>query len=135
MKDRETVKEQFAEVFTEPDYDGSYHTPLAESVRESFIELTGGCIVWTQVHGDFKNVVKRGLFEPYPHWAELYRCCRTVIEGHAALNTQFCGDHTRARIMGEAMALLRAKYGHNAPKFWLPIMNRLRATNDEKVHA
>jgi hypothetical protein len=126
MKDRDTVKEQFSQVFTDPDYDGSYHTPLAESARASFVELTGGIIMWTQVHGDFKNVVKRGLFEPYPHWSELYRSCRAVVEAHAALNTQFSGDVTRARIMGDAMALLRAKYGHNAPKWWLRIMNQLR---------
>lgn len=122
-----TVKEQFAEAFTAPEYDGSYGTTQADDARRSFSELTDGRIMWTQVHGDFKNVVKRGLFTPYPHWSELYDCCRTVLGGHAALGTQFLGDATRARLMGESMALLRAKHGHSVPRWWLPVMNALRA--------
>jgi hypothetical protein len=123
-----TVAEQFSKVFQEPEYDGSYHTPLAEAAHDSFCLLSNYRIQWPQVHGDFKNVVKRGLFTQYPHWRELYSCCRTILSGHAALGTQFLGDMTCARLMGESMALLRAKHGHSVPKWWLPVMNALRAS-------
>lgn len=124
-----TVAEHFSKVFQEPEYDGSYHTPLSETVRDSFMVLSAFRISWTQVHGDFKNVVKRGMFEPYTHWRELYSCCRTILSGHAALGTQYLGDMTCARLMGESMALLRAKHGHSVPRWWLPIMNALRASD------
>ena len=122
-----TVKEHFADVFTEPEYDGSYGTPLADEARRSFSALTDGRIMWAQVHGDHKNVVARGLFQPYRYWSELYDCCRVVLNGHAELGTQFLGDVTRARMMGEAMALLRAKHRQNVPRWWLPVLNALRA--------
>ena len=124
--------EQFAHIFRYPTYDGSYHgangfrTPASEEACGSFFELTHGNVVWSQVHGDFKSVVARGLFQPYEHWPELYECCRKIIEGHAALNTVFEGDDTRAKIMGESMALLKAKYGYRVPRWWLPVMNKLR---------
>jgi len=120
----ETVKEHFSGMFTEPEYDGSY--PAPEAVRDSFATLSHFHIQWTQVHGDCKNVVARGLFHPYPYWRELYDCCRIVFRGHVELNTQFIGDRTCARMMGEVMALLRAKHGQNVPRWWLPVMNRLR---------
>jgi hypothetical protein len=129
----ETIKDHFTSSFREPEYDGSYQTPLAEAVRDSFAVLSRYNIQWCQVHGDFKNVVKRGLFEPYPHWRELYACCRTILNGHVALNTQFLGDTTCARIMGEAMSLLRAKHGYNAPRWWLPVMNKLRSNGNGNV--
>ena len=128
MKEHETIKEQFRECFTQASYDGSYGTDASVEARQSFSELTAGRVVWSQVHGDFKNVVARGMFQPYPHWSELYDCIRIVLVQHAALNTEFIGDYSRARIMGETMQLLRAKYKVNAPKCWLPIMNALRAT-------
>lgn len=130
-----TVKEHFAGTFTEPFYDGSYHTPLAEAAHDSFSVLSHYHIQWPQVHGDFKNVVKRGLFEPYPYWPQLYECCHTILIGHADLGTQFLGDVTCARIMGEAMALLRAKHGHSVPRWWLPVMNTLRRADDDSKGA
>jgi hypothetical protein len=125
VMDFDTVKAQFAATFRAPAYDGSYGTELSHKVRQSFYELTKH-INWSQVHGDFKDVVKRGLFQPYPYWPELYSCCQSVVQSHAELGTQFLGDYTRARMMGEVMALLRAKYGHDVPRWWLPIMNLLR---------
>ena len=126
-----TVKEHFADVFTAPAYDGSYHTPIADYAEASFQKLTGDVYLnWCQVHGDFKNVVQRADFEPYPYWPELYDCCRRVLKAHVDLNTQFCGNVTCARLMGDAMALLRKRHGANVPRWWLPIMKRLRA--DEK---
>lgn len=133
MKEQETIKEQFRDYFTQARYDGSYGTDASVEARQSFSELTGGSIVWSQVHGDFKDVVKRGLFTPYPHWTELYDCVRIVLVQHAALNTEFIGDFSRARIMGETMALLKAKYKANAPKCWLPIMNALRASEKHRT--
>jgi hypothetical protein len=128
-----TVAEHFAGRFTEPIYDGSYHTQLADAVSGSFGVLSAYRINWCQVHGDFKNVVKRGMFEPYPHWSPLYDACRTILKGHVALGTQFLGEVTCARMMGEAMALLRAKHGHSVPRWWLPVMNALREAAEEKV--
>jgi hypothetical protein len=122
------IRDQFCECFTQSSYDGSYGTDAAIEARQSFSELTAESVIWSQVHGDFKNVVARGMFQPYPHWAELYECARVVLAGHAALGTEFDGDPTRARLMGDAMALLRAKYKANVPKWWLPIMNKLRAS-------
>jgi hypothetical protein len=128
MRDQETIKAQFRECFTQERYDGSYGTDASAEARQSFSELTGGSIVWSQVHGDFKNVTARCMFQPYQHWTELYDCVRVVLVQHAALNTEFIGDYSRARIMGETMAVLKAKHKANAPKCWLPIMNALRAS-------
>jgi hypothetical protein len=136
MKDRATVKEQFAGTFTADHYDGSYHdesgfrTAASDEASSSFSELTGGLLQWSQVHGNVKDVVRRAMFEPYPHWSELYDCCKRVIKEHVALNREFSGDVTRARLMGDAMALLKAKYGKNAPKCWLPIMKSLRHSKE-----
>jgi len=135
MKDKEMVKEQFAGTFTAERYDGSYHdergfgTAASDEAAASFFELTGGLLQWSQVHGNVKDVVRRAMFEPYPYWSELYDCCKRVIKEHAALNSGFSGDVTRARLMGDAMALLKAKYKVNAPKCWLPIMKSLRHTD------
>jgi hypothetical protein len=132
-----TIKEQFAGTFTADRYDASYHdangfrSTASEEASHSFSKLTAGRVNWSQVHGDFKNVVKRGLFEPYPHWPELYACCKAVLRGYADLHRQFLGDVTRARLMGDAMTLLRAKHGHDTPRWWLPIMNALRNSEED----
>jgi hypothetical protein len=124
------VKEHFAGLFTGPDYDGSYHhdewPQNDREARESFGVLTNGIVQWCQIHGDFKNAVKRADFEPYPYWAELYGCCRDILKAYADLNAWFCGPVTCAKIMGDVMALLRQRRGVNVPKWWLPIMKRLR---------
>jgi hypothetical protein len=131
--EKDTVREQFAGLFTQAAYDGSYHdsreirTDASEEASRSFCELTGGILVnWCQVHGDVKDVVKRAAFEPYPYWTELYDCCKRIVQAHADLDRQFLGDLTRARIMGDAMSLLRSKYKHDAPRWWFPIMKTLR---------
>ena len=131
MKKNETVREQFADVFLPGStYDGSYHTDTDwsrdEKAQESFRRLTDGCIVWTQVHGDVKNAVKAAMFQPYPHWPQLYECARDIVEQHRRLNTSFHGDITCAKLMRDTMTLLRARYGVNAPKWWLPIMDKLQ---------
>ncbi|HYW40186.1 MAG TPA: hypothetical protein VE957_18915 [Terriglobales bacterium] len=123
---RTNVKEHFAGLFTEPFYDGSYHTPLAEHASESFRALTDGVLMWTQVHGDFKDAVKRALFKPYPHWPELYDACQSVVRAHADLGTEWWGPLTGAKLMGDAMTVLRDKHGQSVPKWWLPI-----ASNNE----
>ncbi len=128
----ESVKEHFTGLFAEPEYDGSYHdssgfpTPLAEHASASFRALTDGALVWTQVHGDFKNAVKRSMFVPYAHWPELYGCCRDIVKSHADIGTQWWGPLTAAKLMSDAMTLLRERHGVNAPRWWLPIINRLR---------
>ena len=77
MKKNETVKEQFADVFLPGSiYDGSYHTALAEIAEASFLRLTDVRLNWCQVHGDVKNAVKAAMFQPYPHWSQLYECAR-----------------------------------------------------------
>jgi hypothetical protein len=112
-------------------YDGCYHTETArpdEEAREAFSRLTFGRIIWTQVHGDVKNAVTGAMFQPYPNWPELYECARDIVAQHRRLGTSFHGDITCAKLMGETMALLRARYQKNAPKWWLPIMKKLRGT-------
>jgi hypothetical protein len=127
MKDEHvTVAEHFRGHFTAPTYDGSYGTEQAYDVSSSFFTLSGSRMNWSQVHGDFKNVVKRGMFEPYPHWPELYDCARRVVKGNSDLGLSFCGDLTCAKMMSEVMTLLREKHGHNVPRWWLPIMGQLR---------
>jgi hypothetical protein len=133
MKD--TIKEQFEGLFTQERYDGSYHgadgfrTAASEEASSSFGALTGGRMQWCQVHGDVKNVVSRANFEPYPHWPELYDCCKRVLRAQTDLRRQFFGDATLARIMSDVMSLLRVRHNANAPKCWLPIMNALRASD------
>ena len=127
----ENVKEQFADVFLPgTTYDGRYHTdawpPEDEQARESFNRLTDGRIIWTQVHGDVKNAVKAAMFQPYPNWPQLYECARDIVEQHRRLNTYYAGDVTCAKLMGDTMALLRARYGLNVPRWWVPIIKALR---------
>jgi hypothetical protein len=124
--EHETVREHFREYFIEPTYDGCYNNPASDIARQSFSELTNGLIMWAQVHGDHKDIIKRAEFRQYPHWSELYDCVRSVLKCHADLDTEFLGAWTCARIMGDAMALLKKRYGKNAPVWWLPIMQTLR---------
>jgi len=125
----ETVEDHFRGTF-EGTYDGSYGTRTADYARASFGRLTDCRIMWAQIHGDFKDAAKRALFVQYPHWPELYECCRDVIRAHAPLNTQYIdGGHTCARIMREAMVVLRARYGVNAPRWWLPLLDAVRGKN------
>lgn len=127
MKKNETVKEQFADVFLPGTaYDGSYHTPQAEAAEDAFHRLTDNRLVWTQVHGDVKSAVKAAMFQPYPYWPKLYECARDIIEQHRRLKTYYAGDITCAKLMGDTMALMRERYGLNVPRWWLPIMNKLR---------
>jgi len=124
--DRTTVKEHFTEFFSQPVYDGSYGTDASVEARQSFGALTDNIIVWAQVHGDHKNAVARAAFVKYPNWPELYACCRDVIRAHAELGTEFWGPLTCAKLMGDSMELLRGRHKVNAPRWWLPIMARLR---------
>ena len=54
----ETVADHFHGYFG-GNYDGSYHTPQADAARRDFDRLTDNCLMWTQVHGDFKDAAKR----------------------------------------------------------------------------
>jgi len=127
-----TVKQQLEGLFSQPTYDGSYHdaqgfrTDASEEACASFRALTDGAIVWTQVHGDVKNAVARAAFVQYPNWPELYACCRDIIRSHSELGTEWLGPLTAAKLMGDAMQLLRGRHKANAPRWWLPIMARLR---------
>jgi hypothetical protein len=130
--DRTTVKEHFAEFFAQPVYDGSYHdtrgfrTDASEEASASFAALTNNIIIWTQVHGDVKNAVARAACIQYPNWPELYSCCRDVIRAHGELGSEFWGPLTCAKLMGDAMQLLRGRHKVNVPRWWLPIMSKLR---------
>jgi hypothetical protein len=126
----ETVADYFEGTF-EPGstYDGCYHTDSSHpdaDARAAFERLTFQRLSWCQVHGDFKKAVTAALFEPYPNWPKLYECARDIVAQHRRLRTHFSGDVTCAKLMGETMALLRARYGLNVPKWWLPIMKKLR---------
>ena len=132
MNTNRTVKEWFAGSFTQPHYDGSYHdargfrTAASEEASHSFAALTDSHIIWSQVHGNFKDATKRALFTPYPHWPELYDACQRVVRAHSELGTEWWGPLTAAKLMGDAMTVLREKYGHQVPRWWLPVMNGLR---------
>lgn len=121
-----SIKEQFAGFFEMPNYDGSYGTPGSHVARHDFSQLTNGAIMWSQVHGDFKDAAKRVLFTPYQHWPELYESCRAVLKAHRDLDTQHWGPATNAKLMGDVMTVLREKHKANVPRWWLPIMNGLR---------
>jgi hypothetical protein len=127
-----TVKQKFNGLFTQEHYDGSYHdargyrTEASEEACASFVALTDGAIIWTQVHGHLKDPVKRAMFTPYPHWTELYDAVRAVIRAHSDLGRDWWGPVTGARIMGDAMTVLREKHGFKVPKWWLPVMSTLR---------
>jgi hypothetical protein len=128
--DIETVAEHFRGYFSS-NYDGSYQTPQSDHARHDFDRLTNFRLIWSQVHGNFKDAAKRALFKPYRHWPELYECCRDAIREHAALETLYSGEATCARIMRDAMTILRVRYGLNVPRWWLPIMDELRGKNHE----
>lgn len=124
MDDKKLVSEVFNQHFQRA-YDGSKDDEYA---RADFMRLTNFQIVWTQVHGDFKDVAKRATFQSYPHWRELHECCGIAVrETIAADKMCLYSDIMCARIMGAAMAILRSKYGFNAPKWWIAVMNQLRA--------
>lgn len=126
MGDRETtVAARFAGYFGEV-YDGSYDTREAEQPRADFIRLTNYQIMWAQVHGNFKDAVKRETFQPYPHWKELHECCGRIVRQYAKDRVYWQGDITGARMMNDAMRLLRSLYGINAPRWWIPLMRQMR---------
>jgi hypothetical protein len=130
MSEYNTVGEHFKGYFV-GEYTGSYHTPEADRARHDFDKLTDSHLLWTQVHGDFKDAAKRALFVPYPHWRELHQCCKDAIREHTALGTQYVGETTCAKIMRDAMTILRARHGLNVPRWWLPLMDKLRGKNHE----
>jgi hypothetical protein len=128
----ETVVDHFQGYFTSESFDGSYDTPQSHRARHDFYQLTNNIISWAQVHGNFKDAVKRAKFQPYEHWPELYDCCRRIVREHSALETQWEGGYTCAKIMRDSMNLLRELYGLNVPRWWLPIMDDLRGAKKKK---
>lgn len=134
MYDHTTVAEYFKGFFTK-NYDGGFGWPQDIVGREDFDRLTYGRIIWTQVHGDFKDAAKRALFNPYPYWPELHKACRDVIREHAKLETEFSGPDTCARIMRDAMKVLRARHGVNTPRWWLPLMDQIAGRDRQEQPA
>lgn len=132
MDERKSVGEFFQGFFTGT-YDGSYGTPQADRVRHDFDRLTDCHLMWSQVHGDFKNAAKRAVFQPYQHWPELYQCCKDAIREHAALGTTFEGGHTLAQVMRDAMTILRLRHRLNVPRWWLPLMDDLRGAKTRQA--
>jgi hypothetical protein len=126
----ETVGDHFQGYFTGT-FDGSYGTSQADRARHDFDRLTNNWLLWTQVHGDFKDAAKRAVFVQYPHWSELYECCRDAIREHAVLETQWVGKPTCAKIMRDAMTILRLRHNMKVPRWWLPLMDQLRGAREE----
>jgi hypothetical protein len=126
----ETVADHFQGYFG-GNYDGSYHTPQADAARRDFDRLTDNRLLWTQVHGDFKDAAKRALFVQYPHWRELHECCCDSVREHSKLETQWVGGFTCAKIMRDAMTILRVRHGLKVPRWWLPMMDQLRSAREE----
>lgn len=76
------------------------------------------------------EVVTDGEFNPdalaaYPHSDALSACCIAAVGELAA--EVYSGRPTLALIMDKSMSSLRSKYGHDAPRGWLPVLKRLRA--------
>src|SRR6266404_9652017 len=92
----ETVEDHFRGYFIAPGYDGSYGTDISACMRHDFGQLTHDQIIWSQVHGDFKDIIKRADFEPYPYWPALYDCCKDILAQHYKLSTQYLGSETNA---------------------------------------
>jgi hypothetical protein len=129
------VRERYAGHFQLPSYDGSYGTTQADAARGDFAVLTNYEIGWAQVHGDTKNTVSRAMFEPYTHWRDLYAACRDIVRQHCELDTEYWGPLTDAKIMGDVMTLLRKRDGLNVPKWWLPIMSKIRKQEKQSRQA
>jgi hypothetical protein len=125
MDETKTVAAYFTGYF-EGSYDGSYDTPEAEQPRADFIRLTNYQLMWAQVHGNFKDAAKRETFQPYPHWRELHDCCGRIVRQYAKDRAYWHGEITGARIMQDAMRLLKSLYDLNAPRWWIPLMRQMR---------
>ena len=133
--DPKKVSEHFAGYFQLPVYNGEYGTasgyqpPAARVAGRDFEQLTDCCLVWTQVHGDYKDAALRATFQPYPHWTELYQCCKDILREHGPgkLDSWYSGPMTNARLMGDVMSLMRRRHELDVPKWWLAIMKKLRA--------
>jgi hypothetical protein len=122
--ERKTIAQYFAGCFM-GDYDGRQDDAAA---RRDFSLLTCHRIMWTQAHGDFKDIEKRLDFTPYPHWRELHECCGLVVHEAIRMDSRLQWTQPQAaRLMDYAMKVLRKKYGFNAPRWWIPLMNQLRA--------
>lgn len=125
----ETVAQHFAGYF-KASYDGRQDDEIA---RAEFLRLTNSHIVWTQVHGDFKDKAKAATFQPYPHWRELHECCGLAVrEWSKDRYEYFSGNITCAKIMQTAMQILKMTYGLNAPKWWIPLMRKLRGEEQQQ---
>jgi hypothetical protein len=123
MYEDKTIAEEFAGCFQES-YNGAQEDRIG---REDFMRVTDSRISWSQVHGDFKDLAKRGLFAPYEHWRELHECCGIAVRVAISLDKlQIYSGLECARIMGAAMKILKGKYGHNAPRWWLPLLKKVR---------
>lgn len=120
------VENRFAGHFMLAGYKGTYGTNESAIARQDLAILTENLIVWSQVHGDFKDAAKRVLFQPYLHWPELYQCCKDVLREHIKLESAYLGPFTSAKIMGDVMTVMRARHKLNTPPWWLAIMRKLR---------
>jgi hypothetical protein len=60
----------------------------------------------------------------YDHWPALLECSKEVVGKMADL--PFAGRITLAKVMVDAMLLLREEYGVKAPACWYPIIKSLR---------
>jgi hypothetical protein len=129
-----TLKDYFNGYFV-GEYDGSYGTEESHQARRDFSQLTNCRIIWSQVHGDFKNAAKRALFQPYPYWPELYQACKDAIRAHVELDTTYSDTPPLAKIMRDAMTILRERHSCNVPRWWLPIMDELRGATEKKEQA
>ena len=131
--EQKTIAEYFNGYF-EGSYDGSYGTPRADAPRDSFLRLTDCHIIWSQVHGSYKDKAKMVDFVPYQYWPELYECCAAIVRQWAndTVRHYWCGPATGARIMEDAMRLLKSRHGYNTPKWWIPCIRQMRGEITQK---
>ena len=62
----------------------------------------------------------------YSHWDELRECCELALAEMA--EEPYLGHVSNAKVMGRAMELLRKKYRLDAPRGWVIVLRKLRAS-------
>lgn len=86
---------------------------LNRSDRVPFDRLSDGLINYT-------TLARYGSKEK----ETLLKCVRAVV--HERFEFEFAGRITLAKIMGDAMQMLRDEHGLDAPKCWYPVIKALR---------
>jgi hypothetical protein len=89
-----------------------------------------GCTLEEIVQAISDGEFEIGYLEDFAYRDELQECCLDAIEGLSS--RQFAGPASNANVMGNAMEILRERYGVDAPRGWYPVMKTLRQISAEE---